>query len=151
MQKLYVKDLYGLNLSNQLVVLSACETGVGEVQQGEGIMSMAHGFAMAGSQAIIPTLLSINDNSSAQIIVDFFRNLKNGEKKNEALRNAKLNFIKNNPDTSPFYWAPFIAIGDINPIQDGSSNKAFLILAFGMLAGLLFFLIRRNRNPKDSL
>ena len=144
-QKLFVKDLYDLKLSNKLVVLSACETGIGEVQQGEGIMSMAHGFAMAGSSAIVPTLWSINDKASAEIIVEFFKNLKKGERKNVALRNAKLNFLKNNPDASPFYWAAFIAIGDTQAVKN-SFPSSILLLGSGGIFMILFLLSRKRKT-----
>nr|MBX2876370.1 CHAT domain-containing protein [Saprospiraceae bacterium] len=114
--KLFIRDLYNLRLTCDMVVLSACETGVGEWQSGEGIISLARGFAYAGAKSIVTSLWSANDHSTAQIMEYFYAHLKDGLSKKEALRQAKLQFLSSQKDplnTHPFYWATFIPIGDL--------------------------------------
>ncbi len=114
--KLFIRDLYDLRLACDMVVLSACETGVGKWQSGEGIVSLARGFAYAGAKSIITSLWSANDRSTAQIMESFYTHLKDGLSKKEALRQAKLQFLSSQKDplnTHPFYWATFVPIGDL--------------------------------------
>lgn len=116
---LYVKDLYHLNLEADMVVLSACETGLGELQEGEGILSLANGFAQAGAKSIITTLWVVNDAQTKNIMVDFYKNLKEGQAKDEALRQAKLQQLEKglNVYAHPFYWAGFVGFGDMKSIR----------------------------------
>ncbi|MFK8104135.1 MAG: CHAT domain-containing protein [Saprospiraceae bacterium] len=115
---LHVKDLYNLKLNADMVVLSACETGLGKLQKGEGITSLARGFSYAGAKSIITTLWSVNDQKTADLMEQFYRNIKMGNDKAEALRQAQLNYIEQNRNehSHPFFWAAFIPIGDMKPI-----------------------------------
>ncbi len=112
---LYVRDLYNLQLNADLVVLSACETGTGELQRGEGIISLARAFAYAGAKSIATTLWQVNDQSTQELMVSFYQNLKSGMTKDAALRQAKLDYLDGHNDTGayPFYWAAFIGVGDM--------------------------------------
>lgn len=119
-QKLLLSDLYTLNLPATLVVLSACETGLGKIQTGEGVMSLARGFTFAGAQSLISSLWRVNDQSTADIFTSFYNHLKSGKNKNEALYQAKLDYLTNTtvPDDmkSPYYWAGFIYVGGDGPL-----------------------------------
>jgi CHAT domain-containing protein len=112
---LYVRDLYNLQLNADLVVLSACETGTGELQQGEGIISLARAFAYAGAKSIATTLWQVNDQSTQELMARFYQHLKSGMTKDAALRQAKLDYLDGHNDTGayPFYWAAFIGVGDM--------------------------------------
>lgn len=116
---LYVRDLYNLRLNADLVTLSACETGIGELQRGEGVLSLARAFAYAGAKSIITTLWAADDASSKDLIEYFYLELKKGLPKDEALRNAKLWYLENGSKQKqdPFFWAGFIAIGDMSPLK----------------------------------
>ncbi|MBK7869568.1 MAG: CHAT domain-containing protein [Saprospiraceae bacterium] len=117
---LYVRDLYNLQLNADLVVLSACETGLGKLSRGEGIISLARAFAYAGAKSIVTTLWSVDDAKTKDVMVDFYRNLKKGMTKDAALRQAKLNYLKGhtNPgDAHPYYWAGFAPIGDMRALH----------------------------------
>jgi CHAT domain-containing protein len=111
---LYLRDLYSMNLNADLVVLSACETGLGKLQKGEGIISLSRAFAYAGAKSIVNTFWSVQDKSSRELMVFFFKNLKKGKPKNIALRKAKLDFLNDNKTDKahPFYWAGFVLNGD---------------------------------------
>ena len=113
---LYVKDLYNLELNADLVVLSACETGIGKLQRGEGIISLARAFAYAGAKSIVTTLWSVNDQSTAELMRYFYRELKKGETKDAALRAAQLEYISKNAK-HPYFWAAFIPIGDMRAVK----------------------------------
>ncbi|MBX2871517.1 MAG: CHAT domain-containing protein [Saprospiraceae bacterium] len=112
--KLFAYELYNMNLDAQLAVLSACETGAGQTLEGEGIMSLARAFKYAGCANIVTSLWKVHDKNSKDLMLDFYTNLKKGMGKAEALRQAKLTFLAEREEryTDPFYWAPFILIGD---------------------------------------
>ena len=114
---LYVRDLYNLELNADMVVLSACETGLGELQRGEGIISLARAFAYAGAKSIVNTLWTVDDTSTGSLMIEFYSYLKQGKEKDEALRLAKLAFLKKNPRRAlPFYWAGVIPVGDMRKL-----------------------------------
>ena len=103
-----------------LVVLSACETGIGEQQRGEGVLSLARAFAFAGAKSIVASLWSVNDQSTMQIMDNFYKEIKAGKPKNIALANAKRSYLLQNPGLGahPFFWAGFVALGDMTAIKN---------------------------------
>lgn len=117
--RLFVRDLYNLQINADLVTLSACESGVGELQRGEGIISMARAFAYAGAKSIVTTLWVADDAATKDLIVFFYKELEKGLPKDAALRNAKLWYLENGPEDKqdPFFWAGFIPIGDMSPLK----------------------------------
>lgn len=116
-QPLSLSQLYGMLLPAGLVVLSACETNLGEIEAGEGIMSLARGFAYAGARSLVAAQWEINESSTAQILAEFYRGLSDYKNSLEALRRAKLDFLDAAPAAafqSPYYWAGLTFYG-----QDG--------------------------------
>ncbi len=102
----------GYNLKSDLMVLSACETGVGEVISGEGVMGLPYAFYVAGNKNTLLTLWSISDEVTAEFIARFFRRLKMGIGQIEALTATKREFIKKGGRYSdPMYWAAFVLYG----------------------------------------
>ncbi len=116
---LYVRDIYNLSLNADLVVLSACETGIGELKRGEGIVSLSRAFAYAGAKSLVTTLWSVNDKSTMQIMEDFYRQLKKGKTKDYALWKAKQDYLEKakNDLAHPFFWSAFIPIGDMSAVK----------------------------------
>ncbi|MEM9984633.1 MAG: CHAT domain-containing tetratricopeptide repeat protein, partial [Bacteroidota bacterium] len=116
---LYNREIYNLKLNADLVVLSACETGIGELQRGEGIISLARGFSYAGAKSLVTSLWNVNDRSSMELMESFYGYLAEGQPKQVALQQAKLDYLESHPAylQSPFYWAAFIAIGDMKPVE----------------------------------
>lgn len=103
-------EILNLKLKADLVVLSACETGLGKEVKGEGLMSLTRAFMYAGTPSVVVSLWNVNDESAADIMIRFYRNLKiGGMNKSEALRRAKLETISDNG--FPFFWAPFVLVG----------------------------------------
>lgn len=119
--KLYARDLYNFSLNAELVMLSACETGIGKLRRGEGIVSLARAFAYAGAKSIFTTLWKVNDEKTKDLTLLFYTNLQSGKPKDEALRQAKLDYLKKykgkGAATHPFYWAGMIGIGDMGAIR----------------------------------
>lgn len=139
--KLYVRELYNMHLKADLVVLSACETGVGELQRGEGIISLARGFSYAKAKSIITSLWSVNDASTKELMENFYQYLKDGKTKDAALRQAKIDYVERhtNDEAHPFFWAGFVAIGDMDSLDSrmnwwwiGILGILILIIAVGI-------------------
>lgn len=134
---LNTSDIYNLRLKAALTVLSACNTGMGKLREGEGIMSLARGFLYAGCPSIIMSLWEVEDNSGTEIISSFYKNLKKGKAKDEALRMAKLEYLENAGSrmAHPHYWLGFVSIGDESPIYKSYDFYFFIVLILA-LAGV---------------
>ncbi|MCZ6566308.1 MAG: CHAT domain-containing protein, partial [Gammaproteobacteria bacterium] len=111
-------ELYNMQLNADLVVLSGCNTGYGKLYRGEGVMSLARGFMYAGCPRIVMSLWSVDDQSSAKIMNIFYKNLADGLTINDALRQAKLTYLRTTDKikSNPFYWAGFVSIGETAPL-----------------------------------
>jgi CHAT domain-containing protein len=111
---LYQSEIYNLELNSDLVVLSACETGLGKITSGEGVIGLTRALLYAGTKNIIVSLWSVSDISTSKLMIVFYENLlKSKEKKNfsKHLQKAKLHLIKQGTFAHPFFWSPFILIG----------------------------------------
>ncbi len=124
--KLYTNELYNLSLNHaRLVVLSACETGTGLLQRGEGIMSLARAFTYAGCPSVITTLWNAHDESSAFLSERLHHHLREGIPSDEALQRAKLDYRQSElgrPYNHPYYWANFVLIGEAIPLYESSHS-----------------------------
>ncbi len=110
---LQVEDILRLRLNADLVTLSACQTGIGEVVDGEGVMGLSRAFLQAGAQGVIVSLWNVNDSASAELMQTFHQNLKSGLGRDESLRRAKLALLrKPGPWRHPYFWAAFVGMGD---------------------------------------
>lgn len=116
---LYVRDIYNTSLNADLVVLSACETAKGELQKGEGVISLARAFAYAGAKSLLTTLWVVDDETTKDLMRDFYLRLRQGAAKDVALREAKLRHIKKakRMQKHPFFWAGFIGVGDMSALK----------------------------------
>ncbi len=143
--KMYLNEINSTKNNAELVVLSACKTSLGEINPGEGVFSLARGFFYGGSKSVISSLWNVNDKSNQEIINDFYVNLKKGETKSVALRNAKLKYINSHQlsEKSPYYWASMILIGDANTITSITIYPYLLII---FLIILTFFLYRKIKK-----
>jgi CHAT domain-containing protein len=116
---LQVHEIFNLSLSADLVVLSACETGLGRKVSGEGLLGLTRAFLYAGAPSVVVSLWRVSDQRSTPDLMErFYRELDQAGDKAEALRQAKLALIRNG-HALPYYWAPFVLIGD----PDGSSRR----------------------------
>jgi len=145
---LYTYEIYNQNLSSNLAILTACETGKPTHQAGEGMISLAHAFNYAGSESILTSLWKIDEKSSPQIIENFYSYIKKGLPKDEALQKAKLDYIATakGRTLAPQYWAGLVLIGDTAPINlQTSSNFVFWLMGM-LLIILIVVLIKRKRS-----
>ncbi len=137
-------ELYTYKNNADLVVLSACETNLGEIKKGEGVLSLARGFFHSGANSVVSSLWKINDASTSEIMTDFYKNLKDNQSKTLALNNAKRSYLKNHSlsEKSPYYWASFVLIGDTNPVFE--SNIVLYISIILTFIVLVFLFLRRK-------
>lgn len=109
---LQMGEIFNLNLNADMVVLSGCETGMGKEVKGEGIVGLTRAFMYAGTPSVVVSLWSVQDLATALLMRDFYKNLQEGMNKAEALRQAKMSLIEEEGYILPFYWAPFILVGE---------------------------------------
>ena len=108
---LYSGEIYNLRLKADLVVLSACETGLGKIVKGEGILGLTRGFMYAGAKNLLVSLWQVADKSTAELMVQFYGNVLKKQSYSSALRNAKLAMIKEGKYAHPVEWSPFVLTG----------------------------------------
>lgn len=140
--ELHISELYGLNLNADMVVLSACNTGVGNLKTGRGIVSMNTAFTFAGVPSVVSSLWSAPDKETKTSMISYYKNLKKGMAKNVALQQAKLNYLNTVSEEElkhPYYWAGFVIYGDNSPIIDANKNRYLLLgVALIILIIILF-------------
>jgi CHAT domain-containing protein/Tfp pilus assembly protein PilF len=103
----------GLNLwGTKLVVLSACDTGIGEVKNGEGVYGLRRAFALAGAESMVMSFWAVSDFVTRELMTNYYKNLKQGMGRGAALRQVQLEMLKKNGRRHPFYWASFIQSGE---------------------------------------
>ena len=137
-------ELYNLNLNPDLVVLSACETGIGKLYKAEGAMSVARGFQFSGAQNLLFSLWKVNDFTTSVLMEKFYANVKNGKSYFESNHQAKLDFLNDesipNAKKSPYYWASFVYYGTLEN-QSDTNNLVWISLFGGLIALLLLWKI----------
>lgn len=106
-------EIFNMNLNADLVGLSACQTGLGIQSAGEGVVGLSRAFMYAGTDSVLVSLWSVSDESTYKLMVKFFEGLNKGMDKLTALKEAKHYLLMNGYD-NPFYWAPFILMGETN-------------------------------------
>lgn len=144
---LYINDIYGMSLNADLVVLGACNTGVGELVSGDGIQNMSRAFHFAGAKNTIMSLWSVPDIQTAQLTYSFFEEINQGERIDEALKSAKLLYLaeSNELRAHPYYWAGLVAHGSMAPINLDShlsQNWVYYGLLIVLILIILFLYIR---------
>ena len=105
-------EVFNLRLGSPLVMLSACETGLGREARGEGVIGLTRAFMYAGAPAVGVSLWSVADKSTAELMADFYKGLLGGAQPSAALRSARLSMVTGRRYSAPFYWAPFVLVGD---------------------------------------
>ena len=144
-----VNELYALeNCNPDLVILSACESGIGKLQKGEGTISIARAFQYAGAKNILFSLWKINDFATAQLMTHFYSNYSNNHSFFESNYNAKMDYLKDssitNAKKSPYYWSAFVYYGSIDTI----TPKYYYYLLSGICFIIFLFLIMRKISQR---
>lgn len=155
--RLHLEEIYTKPIPAELVVLSACQTGVGKLQRGEGIISLARAFSYAGSASVVSTLWSVQNNTTQQLITDYFDRLGNQVEKFDALHQAQLALL-NDPQTAhPYLWSGFVSYGDWQPLSSTVTTSAtlsgdrpwgLLLVVVGAVAAAVVVLLRRMKYEK---
>ena len=111
-------EVAGLDLwGTRMVVLSACETGVGEARNGQGVYGLRRALVLAGSESQVMSLWQVADDATRELMIGYYQRLRSGEGRAEALRNVQLAMLHGRPGRiHPFYWASFIESGDWRPL-----------------------------------
>lgn len=153
---LHAYEIYEFDLRAQLAVLTACETGVGREDGGEGIRSLGYGFAYAGCPSSVMSLWKIDEKVSSDIITRFYEHLAKGMPKNLALRQAKLDHLADASDelAQPYYWGGMVLVGAVQPLEIGFWGRfrwwviGGIVLIMG--GGVALWRVRRGSLPADA-
>lgn len=149
---LHAYELFNQSLLADLVTLSACNTGYGQVQKGEGIASLARAFAFAGCQNLVMTLWPIRDRTTPELMRFFYENLTTGMGKDQALHQAKRDYLlSTNPlFHHPYYWGGIIYLGDQQGVSlklVDKTNPIIYIAGFAILSlSLMLLLMKKSRG-----
>jgi CHAT domain-containing protein/Tfp pilus assembly protein PilF len=111
-EKMTVKEIFDLKLNAKLVTLSACESGFNKYHPGDELMGLTRAFTYAGAGSLIVSLWNVYDPSTYELMLKFYRNLKKGMTKVSALRDAQIQLMDYKAYSHPYFWAPFILIGN---------------------------------------
>ncbi len=151
--RLYENEIYNLDLkSASLVILSACETGNGQLLYGEGVESLSRAFSYAGCKSVITSLWKADDASTAFIMKKLHYYLSHSYSKDEALQQAKLDYLNSSEVEdrykSPFYWAHLELIGAIDPARESNFPWLFIGAGVGVLLIIIYVLKRKKYRVK---
>ena len=146
-ERLYLSEFYNMKLPAHLAVLSACDTGSGEIKLGEGVQSLSRAFTYAGVKSTVMSLWPVPDKQTSIIMTDFYNNLKRGMTKDEALQKAKINYLETVSEDElkhPYYWAGFVISGDVSPLNYSSNMWIYIGIALVILV-VVFLILKRKR------
>src|SRR5262249_40465538 len=152
---LQAREIYRLRLASDLVTLSACQTARGRVLPGEGVQGLAQAFFHAGARSVLASLWDVSDRRTSDLMSGFYARPARGDPKADALRSAKLDMLRREPNLAPRYWAAFVLLGDpagkisLIPAHAGIGWSAPVLVA-GISAGLWAFAKRRKRKISDA-
>ncbi|MGQ1911733.1 CHAT domain-containing protein [Marinifilum sp. RC60d5] len=143
-------EIYNMKFNARMVVLSACSTGDGKLREGEGVMSLARGFFYAGCPSLIMTLWTVEDQTGSNLMSDFYGYLSQGFTKDNALRQAKLDYLKNADalKSHPYFWSGYVSLGDVHPLYDFNLERKLMYLFAGIVLVLLLLVMERIRRKK---
>ncbi|MEL7533562.1 MAG: CHAT domain-containing protein [Bacteroidota bacterium] len=145
---LYMNELLHHRIGAEMVVLAACQTGIGKYHHGEGLASLARSFALAGANSVVASLWSVDDRSTRKMMPRFYQYLKDGDSKDLALQKAKIDILEGGLG-DPVYWASFIVMGDPAPVEiPDKKHKAWWALL--LLLPLLMIIVRRSRKKPSK-
>ena len=142
---LHAYEIYNMDLNAKLVTLSACNTGFGKIERGEGVKSLSWAFAYAGVPSTVVSLWPAADKSTPELMKYFYQNLKDGQPKDLALNNARKMYLETAEGRArhPFYWGGFVMIGDNSPIESQRNLLVWMIPVL-ILFVLIFTIYRRQ-------
>jgi len=132
-----VRDIYNLNQSDNLVVLSACDTALGRDIKGEGLVGLTHAFLASGSKSVVASLWKVDDRATAELMKDFYQSmLRGGMTPAAALRSAKQKIRQQTAWSAPYFWAGFVLQGEYKAsivVDRGSGLRTNLAMAITLV------------------
>ncbi len=140
-------EVYGVPLKAKMVMLSSCNTGSGVLHSGEGILSLARGFIYSGSRSVVMSMWEIDDRSGAEIVKSYYRYLKRGVSKSNALRKARISYLENSDmlRSHPYFWSSLVIYGNNDPLYYSVRIAVIIGSIVLIIFGVLFLLYRRLR------
>jgi CHAT domain-containing protein len=155
MMSLY--DIYSMDLSAELTVLSACQTALGKDIKGEGLVGLSHSFISAGSKSVVASLWKVDDRATAALMADFYQSmLQQGMTPAAALRAARLKVMQDKRWGNPYYWAGFVVQGEyrnhINIETNSRRNLGVIVLLSLLLisCGLIVLKVSHKKAQKHK-
>jgi len=144
-------DIYSLDLSADLTVLSACQTALGKDIKGEGLVGLTHGFLSAGSKSVVASLWKVDDRATAFLMAEFYDSMfQKGMSPSAALRSAKLKVMKDKRWREPYYWAGFVLQGEytnrIVVARDSWLRFGLVLLGLLILLAAVLLVIKKRRR-----
>lgn len=148
---LKTSDLYRAGLKARLAILSACESGVGKVNRGEGTFSIARGFSLVGVSSIVMSLWKVNDRISADLMVSYHKNLQEGLNSRDALSQTKRDYIMDSDKytSHPYYWSAFVSLGDEVSLSSESIDAYLIIIALILSILTVAFIVYKKRKEAN--
>jgi CHAT domain-containing protein len=147
---LQMREVFNLKLKADLVVLSACQTGLGQLIRGEGIEGLSRAFFYAGASSVLLSLWAINDQASYQLLERFYVHLRSANPVMDSLRRAKLELIDSGVLAHPYYWAGFVVAGNADTVIFPRSLNKWMLVTLSLCAGLAILLLVINREKPSS-
>ena len=140
-------EILQLKLNTDLVVLSSCRSGLGEIDEAEGVIGMQKSFFEAGAKSVVVSLWDVNDKYTSLFMQSFYKFLSDGFDKSEALRKAKI-FFKENYSANPYYWSAFVLSGDVSKIHNAkaASSNYLLFILLGVFVSILAIYFARRKT-----
>lgn len=147
---LYTHELYNMSIDADLVILSACNTAVGQLAQGEGILNLGRGFFYAGVPSVVMSHWRVDDESTSELMEHFHSYLSQGYTKDQAMRQAKLQYLNSaSPNKNhPYFWGAFVVVGDSDPILNKVSPVYYIGIVLAMII-LVTLYIRHHRRKNQ--
>lgn len=146
--RLYNYEVSLSNINSPMIVLSACNSGTGTYYSGEGQLSLARSFILAGARSVVRTAWEVNDDAGSEIITRFYYYLSKGKSRDKALQLAKIDFIKSSPPSmqDPYYWAAYEIVGDNGEVVRGANRIVTIVTIFVMVAAIVMIIYSRRRR-----
>ncbi|MCH7400742.1 CHAT domain-containing protein [Belliella kenyensis] len=151
---LFGYEIPEIDLNVDMLILSACQTGYGRFELGEGVSSLAKLFENSGARSLVYTLWKVDDYASAELISKFYKYLDTGMDKDLAIQAAQIEYLRENTGKKdlPYYWAGFVLSGDLTPVK--SKFSMYYVFALALLTVFIFWIFRRyifrSKNVANS-
>jgi len=142
-------EVYGIPMKARMVVLSSCNTGIGTLSSGEGILSLARGFLYSGCRSVVMSMWKVDDRSGTEIVKMFYDELKKGRTKSKALRYARNRYLREADQlkSHPFFWSALVVFGDNSPVffQWGKLLVAIILVLLSAIVPAVILYFRKRR------